>query len=488
MKTKKILIGLLSVFLAFQSSAQNNFTDLKVDKQVEFKNGVGLNLASKYLNDINSYSADSYVIIRTNMDYINSNGSMTSFRVNYWGYTNNWEMVVGFYIWNNDFVGQNAYCVGIHQFDHLKIFNENGKVSVAIPRNAFNNYGSITVHKDVSNLATTNPNHLNNWTISHPTQVHGTNIKHINISSPSLNTNVSEKNIATHDLVLSANRILNLNSKDLRFTNAGNIAIGDQTTPLIAKLSVNANTVTNGVSPLHGIISTLTANQNQDQYGIFSRINSANNTGNKYGVYVDFPSAGSLGNKWAAYFRGKTEVSGDLVIGKVNEGKMFMFPFKDSQDNKFKFCMVPNKTDNLEDYDWSVAMYFHRTGELIKRINDPNKKAFAIERDLKDVFRVMGDGKVYATEINVRLASEFPDYVFEDSYKLLSLKSLETYIQENKKLPNMPSAKEVGNKGMNVGQINTLLVEKVEELTLYTIQQQKLIDELMQRIDKIENK
>jgi hypothetical protein len=52
----------------------------------------------------------------------------------------------------------------------------------------------------------------------------------------------------------------------------------------------------------------------------------------------------------------------------------------------------------------------------------------------------------------------------------------------------MPSAKEVGNKGMNVGQINTLLVEKVEELTLYTIQQQKLIDELMQRIEKIENK
>ena len=100
----------------------------------------------------------------------------------------------------------------------------------------------------------------------------------------------------------------------------------------------------------------------------------------------------------------------------------------------------------------------------------------------------MGDGKVYATEINVRLASEFPDYVFEDSYKLLSLKSLETYIQENKKLPNMPSAKEVGNKGMNVGQINTLLVEKVEELTLYTIQQQKLIDELMKRIEKIENK
>lgn len=59
MKTKKLLIGLLSGFLAFQSSAQNNFTDLKVDKQVEFKNGVGLNLASKYLNDISSYSADS---------------------------------------------------------------------------------------------------------------------------------------------------------------------------------------------------------------------------------------------------------------------------------------------------------------------------------------------------------------------------------------------------------------------------------------------
>ena len=483
MKRKILIAFLISLIYTNRSISQNNFTELKIDKQVEFKNGVGLNLASKYLNDINSYSADSYVIIRTNMDYINSNGSMTSFRVNYWGYTNNWEMVVGFYVWNNDFVGQNAYCVGIHQFDHLKIFNENGKVSVAIPRNAFNNYGSITVHKDVSNLATTNPNHLNNWTISHPTQVHGTNIKHINISSPSLNTNVSEKNIATHDLVLSANRILNLNSKDLRFTNAGNIAIGDQTTPLIAKLSVNANTVTNGLSPLHGIFSTLTANQNQDQYGIFSRVLTSGGTGKRYGIYSEVPFGAS---NFAAYFKGKTQVRGDII----QEGGRGSFIFHQAwlaSDMNF-ISITPQKLSNEVDFNSSLTL--RENGELIKGINSNSLKAFSVFSHIlsKDVFRVMGDGKVYATEINVRLASEFPDYVFEDSYKLLSLKSLETYIQENKKLPNMPSAKEVGNKGMNVGQINTLLVEKVEELTLYTIQQQKLIDELMQRIDKIENK
>ncbi len=483
MKRKILIAFLISLIYTNRSISQNNFTELKIDKQVEFKNGVGLNLASKYLNDINSYSADSYVIIRTNMDYLNSNGSMTSFRVNYWGYTNNWEMVVGFYVWNNDFVGQNAYCVGIHQFDHLKIFNENGKVSVAIPRNAFNNYGSITVHKDVSNLATTNPNHLNNWTISHPTQIQGTNIKHINISSPSLNTNVSEKNIATHDLVLSANRILNLNSKDLRFTNAGNIAIGDQTTPLIAKLSVNANTVTNGVSPLHGIFSTLTANQNQDQYGVYSKIVASGGTGKRYGIYSEVTFGAS---NFAAYFRGKTQVRGDFM----QEGARGVFIFHSAWEEKdMNFLSItPQKLNNEVDFKSSLTL--RENGELIKGINSNSLKAFSVFSHIlsKDVFRVMGDGKVYATEINVRLASEFPDYVFEDSYKLLSLKSLETYIQENKKLPNMPSAKEVGNKGMNVGQINTLLVEKVEELTLYTIQQQKLIEQLIKEVEKLKKK
>lgn len=89
----------------------------------------------------------------------------------------------------------------------------------------------------------------------------------------------------------------------------------------------------------------------------------------------------------------------------------------------------------------------------------------------------------------------FPDYVFVNNYKLMPLEEVDAYIKKYKHLPNMPSEAEVVKEGMNVGQINTLLVEKVEELTLYTIEQEKKlknqegqIQELLKRMAALENK
>jgi hypothetical protein len=62
-----------------------------------------------------------------------------------------------------------------------------------------------------------------------------------------------------------------------------------------------------------------------------------------------------------------------------------------------------------------------------------------------------------------------PDYVFKSDYKLASLKDVKAYIEKNHHLPEMPSAKTITKQGLNLGQMNTLLLKKVEELTLYTI-------------------
>ncbi len=61
---------------------------------------------------------------------------------------------------------------------------------------------------------------------------------------------------------------------------------------------------------------------------------------------------------------------------------------------------------------------------------------------------------------------------------------MERYIQEHKHLPNVPSAKEVEEDGLNLGEMNRLLLQKVEELTLHLIEQQKRIDELERQIKK----
>jgi hypothetical protein len=72
----------------------------------------------------------------------------------------------------------------------------------------------------------------------------------------------------------------------------------------------------------------------------------------------------------------------------------------------------------------------------------------------------------------------WPDYVFSKKYKLRSLSSLESFIKQNKHLPEVPSAKEVEERGISVGDNQALLLKKIEELTLYIIELNKKIDSL----------
>lgn len=67
----------------------------------------------------------------------------------------------------------------------------------------------------------------------------------------------------------------------------------------------------------------------------------------------------------------------------------------------------------------------------------------------------------------------------------MSLKELEQYISQNKHLPDMPTQDEISKNGMDVYEMNAILLKKVEELTLYVIEQQKQIDELENKIKNI---
>lgn len=89
-------------------------------------------------------------------------------------------------------------------------------------------------------------------------------------------------------------------------------------------------------------------------------------------------------------------------------------------------------------------------------------------------FKLAVEGKIGAREINV-LTGPWPDYVFEQNYSLPTLAELEAYIKVNKHLPEVPSASVVEENGVNLGEMNMLLLKKVEELTLYVIEQNKVI-------------
>lgn len=92
------------------------------------------------------------------------------------------------------------------------------------------------------------------------------------------------------------------------------------------------------------------------------------------------------------------------------------------------------------------------------------------------------NGGILAHSLRISINSgrgEWPDYVFGEDYKLMELQDLETYVNVHKHLPGVPSAEEVKGQGdVDLGEMNVILLEKVEELTRYVIDLQNQIDEM----------
>jgi hypothetical protein len=106
------------------------------------------------------------------------------------------------------------------------------------------------------------------------------------------------------------------------------------------------------------------------------------------------------------------------------------------------------------------------------------------------------DTKGYKLAVNGTVAAEevivqhdfWPDYVFGKNYKLRSLYEVEQFIKANSHLPEVPSAKEVEEEGVGVGEMNAILLKKMEEMTLYMIEQQKEIQTLKKQVKELQLK
>ena len=103
-------------------------------------------------------------------------------------------------------------------------------------------------------------------------------------------------------------------------------------------------------------------------------------------------------------------------------------------------------------------------------------------------------GKIHTQEVIVDLNGAIaPDFVFDKyfnsfsvlnpDYEFLTLKEIENFIKVNHHLPKIPSAQEIKENGLSLKEMNLLLLEKIEELTLFTIQQQKEIDLLKAKVN-----
>lgn len=100
-------------------------------------------------------------------------------------------------------------------------------------------------------------------------------------------------------------------------------------------------------------------------------------------------------------------------------------------------------------------------------------------------YKLAVNGSGIFTQVKVKVFNAWPDYVFSDNYSLPSLQSLEQFINMHKHLPEIPGEKEVLADGQDLGEMNRLLLKKVEELTLYIIQLNKKVDAQQEEISKL---
>lgn len=100
-------------------------------------------------------------------------------------------------------------------------------------------------------------------------------------------------------------------------------------------------------------------------------------------------------------------------------------------------------------------------------------------------YKLSVHGKAVCTELMVKSIATWPDYVFEKNYQLMPLNELQAFINKNKHLPNIPPAKEIEQNGLVVGDMQNKMMQKIEELTLYILQQQKQLELQNKKIEEL---
>jgi|GEM_PF-859826 hypothetical protein len=102
--------------------------------------------------------------------------------------------------------------------------------------------------------------------------------------------------------------------------------------------------------------------------------------------------------------------------------------------------------------------------------------------------RLTVNGIMYGREVKVDATVPGPDYVFEKDYDLMTLEEIKVYIDENKHLPEVPSAKEMETNGLKLGEMNMLLLKKIEELTLHLLAMEERMKTMQKQLDSTPQK
>lgn len=196
-----------------------------------------------------------------------------------------------------------------------------------------------------------------------------------------------------------------------------------------------------------------------------------NSTGN-VGIGVINPTAKlqTIGSIYSNATRSNTIFTGNIGTDNANFiGSEGYWAFRTATDNSF----------NLDVYNSNAPV------SAITVMQNGNVGIGTLSPDSKLTVK----GTIHTNEVRVDINAPIqgPDYVFEKDYDLLALSQLEAYINQYKHLPEVPSAKEMEENGLNLKEMNLLLLKKVEEVTLHLIEQNKKIEDLKKLVEVLES-
>lgn len=158
----------------------------------------------------------------------------------------------------------------------------------------------------------------------------------------------------------------------------------------------------------------------------------------------------------------------------INSSKIYAYNRSSNSHNSLIFHTTD--VDFRNDLDISRLYIQNSSGNIGIGTTDPKGYKLAVA------------GNMIAESVKVQLQSTWPDYVFSKNYQLPTLQETEKHIKEKGHLPGIPSAEEVKANGIDVGEMNAKLLQKIEELTLHLIEMKKENKNLSERVNQLENK
>ncbi len=259
---------------------------------------------------------------------------------------------------------------------------------------------------------------------------------------------------------------------------------------------------TGGVYGIHSVAGpSFTANAT-NVYGIYTKAQtfSSGTATNAYSLFSESPT-GSISNAFNIYASGtgKNYFGGNVGIGTTTTyanlafsntvgNKIDLYYNTASIGDRYGFQVQNSEmrihSGAMGDASGGITFGKQSTATFTENVRFTNDGKVGIGttspgEKLEVNGNALIDGEIYSKKVKVSTTpGNWPDYVFAPNYRLRSLSEVEAFIKANKHLPEVPSAREVEEKGQDLGDIQATLLKKMEEMTLYMIEMKKELEAL----------